>query len=103
MPDTPGQYRCVRENMYQSSGFTTEREKAPRCHSRSVRRWPGNPPDMTIWDTGGLMKRTLIIFLMLLAMAFPALSQAAGEGGERILDYAVTARVEEDAAHHRQH
>lgn len=44
------------------------------------------------------MKRTLIIFLMLLAMAFPALSQAAGEGGERILDYAVTARVEEDAS-----
>ena len=37
---------------------------------------------MTIRDTGGLMKRTLIIFLMLLAMAFPALSQAAGEGGE---------------------
>lgn len=53
---------------------------------------------MTIRDTGGLMKRTLIIFLMLLAMAFPALSQAAGEGGERILDYAVTARVEEDAS-----
>ena len=44
------------------------------------------------------MKRTLIIILMLLAMAFPVLSQAAGEGGERILDYAVTARVEEDAS-----
>lgn len=53
---------------------------------------------MTIRDTGGLMKRTLIIILMLLAMAFPVLSQAAGEGGERILDYAVTARVEEDAS-----
>lgn len=44
------------------------------------------------------MKRMLTILLMLLALAFPVLSQAAGEGGERILDYAVTARVEEDAS-----
>lgn len=44
------------------------------------------------------MKRALFIFLMMLAMFFPAQSQAASKDGERILDYAVTACVEKDAS-----